>query len=117
MIDITLASTDNWWLELLWLGAFGVCLVHAVLLAPALCLLERLAILSLKSAIATGFLVGLLPTSGLILLAIFQSDQSLELVKLLDTLIVLMFTGFLGAIGGWSFMHAAGLAPRHRHDV
>lgn len=107
VIDVVVASTDNWWVELLWLGAFGVCLLHAILLAPALCLLNRMASLCLKSALATGFL--LFPS--------FQSDRSLELVKLLETLIIPMFTGFLGAIGAWGFIWAAGLVTRHGHNA
>jgi|GEM_PF-4839620 len=117
VIDVVVASTDNWWVELLWLGAFGVCLLHAILLAPALCLLNRMASLCLKSALATGFLVGSLPTTGFLLFPSFQSDRSLELVKLLETLIIPMFTGFLGAIGAWGFIWAAGLVTRHGHNA
>ncbi len=104
------------WMPLTWLVAFAVCLVHTVVLGvPVLWLLHRKASLTLKTGLATGLLVGFLPTLGIQLLNFVTASGGSE-PKLLQTMAAPVFAGILGAIGAWSFMYASGMSPR-RHDA
>jgi hypothetical protein len=104
------------WMPLTWLVAFAVCLVHAVVLGvPGLWLLHRKASLTLRTALATGLLVGFLPTLSLQLLNLVTASGGSE-PTLLQTMAAPFFTGILGAIGAWSFMYASGMSPR-RNDA
>ena len=109
-------ATYNW-VVFTWLVAVAVCLVHATILGlPALYLLDRCARLNSRSAIATGILVGLLPTLGLQVLQFTQSGRSIWPPTLLPLLAAPLFTAFLGGVGAISFMLATGLVRERKHD-
>jgi hypothetical protein len=104
------------WMPFTWLVALGVCLAHiAVFGAPALWILHRKARLSLKSALASGFLVGLLPTLALQSLQFLTRSGSSE-PTFIQAAFAPAFTAALGAIGAWGFMYASGVSAK-RHDA